>query len=243
MQETIHHSPGHEEFPKGVNTFMSHASIGGIRRVVGADEDPSPRFTAAGNMSEGYAQPDMPELARPVAGMQDEYAEERRRYANENVNEFVRSVGYEPRQVVILRPTNPRTGTEPLGIQNADEVFMPGQSGDMATWLPEDYAGDFIYTRNPYVVLGCRPADCPVIVFEGTDADSNDMEAMLHAGWQNLNAGHLEKSLVFLESQGVTRDTLRIVVGAGASKESFPYSNKIRPGDEGSRFNHPDQDR
>lgn len=235
-------TPESEHSPTDMHVFMSHASIGGMRRVVSAGEAPSPRTITAGNMSEEYAQLDAPDIAKPKEGS-DIHVAERAGRANENINEFVESVGYEPRNVVILRPTNPRTGQELLGIKNADEVFTPGQSGDKATWLPEDQAGDFIYTRNPDVVLGCRPADCPVLVFKGLDGDGKAIEAMLHAGWQNLNAGHLEQALAFLQSQGVTKDTLHIAVGAGAYKDNFPYKNAIKPGDEGSRFNHPDYDK
>lgn len=184
----------------------------------------------AGNMSPRY-------------GREDESVEERVQRARENMDDFIQSAGYEPGNAVIMYPTSPASGEAPLGAVNLDEVFTPGES-ETATELGAQNPGDFMYTYNPEVVMICRPADCPVVAFKGSDHEGKAVMALGHFGWPNLNAGHFEQAMsALIDDLGVLPESLQIHIGPGARKESFPYSNETKPGDEGSRFSHPDHDK
>jgi copper oxidase (laccase) domain-containing protein len=220
---------------------VSVTSVGASRNNEAWEER---RTNLAGNMGRGYAQLDRPDLdqARIRGELTDGQKAEMAQAARENNANFIRSNGYEPENTYVMWPQS--TYLEKLGIINLDDETMLEVDPDcgLATMQPKQ--GDFIYTRDPEKVLGCRPADCPVLVIRSTDMDGQDVFAMLHVGWQGLNAGYLEQAMGFLRTEGVDFSTLRIYVGPGSKKENYPYSNEHNPlGDESPRFTHPDREK
>lgn len=196
----------------------------GLSRELEAERQP-----LAGNMSELYAQPDQPDL-----GPEERAVEARRR-----ANRFLESFHLEPDHTVIMRPQ--RDYTQPLQTFDADAGFQPGENGDDATWVEE--RADLIFTRDPDKVLGCRPADCPVMVGEGIDGTGQKILFEEHLAWGALNAGYTEQGLDFLRSQGVDPKSLKIYLAPGARPESFQYHNPVNPF-EGGRLHvtHPNRD-
>lgn len=228
-----------ERLPKDIGFFTvkSVASVGETYRNPAAK-----RYELTGNTSPAYAQFDRPDVVKPPLSMNDTYAEERANLAEERVSRFVRDVGFEPSQVVIMRATNPTPAREVLNVVNIDEVFRPGDNGDRATFVDPALSGDFVYTKNPEVVLGCRPGDCPIVLLQGISNDRQPIIGMFHGGWQNLNAGQLEQAVDFMAEQGIAPAELSVYVGSGAAKESFPYTQTARPGSPEGRFTSPNVD-
>lgn len=203
----------------------SIATTGQSREVAEAQ-----RTTAAGNMSELYAQPNDPNLD----------AAENSTEAKQRVNKFLDVLDLEPTQTAIMRPQ--RDYTQPLHRIDIDNDFHPGQSGSEATWLEE--RADFIFTRDPEKVLACRPADCPVLVGQGIDDEGRKILFLEHLAWGALNAGYLEQGLAFLSTQGATAESLRLYIAPGARPQSYHYRTPTDPlGDEDSRFTHPERDK
>ncbi len=220
---------------------VSVTSVGPSRSTEGWKEQ---RTNLAGNMGSGYAQLDRPDLdqARIAKELTDEQKFEMAQAARENNVNFIRSNGYDPSNTYVMWPQSKYP--EKLGIINLDDETMleEDEDGVLAPMQPKQ--GDFIYTRDPEKVLGCRPADCPVLTIRGTDANGEDVFALLHVGWQGLNAGYLDQGMEFLISQGVDLSTLRIYVGPGSKKENYPYTNKQDPLNDtspDSRFTHPNK--
>jgi copper oxidase (laccase) domain-containing protein len=200
------------------------------------------RAAFAGNMSESYAQPDRRDLDEARANKQvtPEQKSEMSREAQEHTARFIESCGYDPDHTAVLRPQTDYS--QPLSIVDVDQVMSTEGNNGRATWLNEP--GDFIYTRDPEKVLGCRPADCPVLVIKGEDGNGQNVLSLLHVGWQGLNAGYLEDAMVFLRNQGMDFSTLRVYVGPAANKENYPYSNEHDPrGTDSPRFTHDDRDK
>lgn len=179
------------------------------------------RTPVAGNMSVSHAQPEQPDLS----------PEERRVEAKIRINAFLESLKLEPSHTAIMNPQN--DFSHPVGIINIDEAFRPGENGDDATVLPE--RGDFLYTRNPEVILGCKPADCPCLIGEGLDRNGQKLLFLQHLAWMELDAGYLEQGLAFLAGEGVETSSLRLYLTRGARTESYGYYNPDNPFEGGDR--------
>lgn len=250
LKEDIY-SPGRFDYRQAEHPFtvaMSVTTVGPSRETEGWKNN---RVTLAGNMARAYTQPGEEQLeqARLKKKLTSEQKANMSRVAEENKVKFIESLGYNPSNTFGMHPQS--SFAEDLGIINVDDASMLEDdfSSKLAPMQPKQ--GDFLYTRDPEKVLGCCPADCPVLGIKGIDNEGKDILAMLHVGWQGLNAGYLEQGMNFLRTQGVDFSTLRIYVGPSAHKESYPYKSDEDPrkSDEdlsvakSSRFTHPDRDK
>lgn len=235
-------SPDRKDWRQTEHPFtvaVSVATVGPSREFEGWRDR---RIRLAGNMSENYAQPDHEDLDEARASKQATPEEKSvmSAYAQEYTARFIESCGYDPDHTAVIRPQSDYS--KPLSIVDVDNSLSPEGNEGFATWLKEQ--GDLIFTRDPETVLGCRPADCPVLVIKGVDGNGEDILSMLHVGWQGLNAGYLEDAMAFLHKQGVDFSSLRVYVGPAANKESYPYSNEHDPrGTDSPRFSHDDRDK
>ncbi len=235
-------SPERKDWRQTEHPFAVAVSVAtaGPSRETGDWKDERAPF--AGNMSESYAQPDRPDLdeARANKQVSPEQKAEMSREAQDHAARFIESCGFNPDRTAVIRPQTDYS--QPLSIVDVDQALSTGENNGHATWLKEP--GDLIYTRDSEKVLGCRPADCPVLVIKGEDGNGQDILSLLHVGWQGLNAGYLEDAMAFLRNQGIDFSTLRVYVGPAANKENYPYSNEHDPrGTDSPRFTHDDRDK
>lgn len=190
----------------------------------------------ANNMSEAYNQLD-----------ENLEATDKSLRARQNMREFHESIGLKIDNAFVMKPQIDYS--LPLGKLNVDAVFAPGHGGEDAA-VSEERA-DFIYTTNPETILECRPADCPVLSIKGTNQEKGDVLALLHVGWQGLNAGYLEDAIHYLQDElGVSQESLRVQMSGSGYAENFHYRNAEHPlddesqdGDKPKRFTHPDRDK
>lgn len=189
----------------------------------------------AGNMSPAYNQ--LGEDLNP---------DEKKQRAGENVEKFLESAGLKPENAFIMLPQ--QKWPEELGAVEVDAVFTPGQESQPV--VGKDRA-DLLITRNEETILACRPADCPVVTIQGIDTQSNEpVLALLHVGWQGLNAGYFEKGIKHLvEQESVDLASMRLQMSGAGYAENFLYTNKEDPYDDESRdgenpkrFTHPERE-
>lgn len=190
----------------------------------------------ANNMSEAYNQLN-----------EDLEAADKSQRARQNMREFHESIGLRIDNAFVMKPQIDYS--QPLGKLDVDGIFTPGHGGEDAA-VSEERA-DFMYTTNPETILECRPADCPVLSIKGTNQENSDVLALLHVGWQGLNAGYLEDAINYLQNElGVSLESLRIQMSGSGYAENFHYRNPEHPledgsqdGDKPKRFTHPDRDK
>lgn len=235
-------SPERKDWRETEHPFTVAVSVATVGLARDAEGWRSRRVALAGNMSESYAQPGRPDLDEARANKQVTPGQkaEMSREAQEHTARFIESCGYNPDHTAVIRPQTDYS--QPLSIIDVDQAMSTEGNDGHATWLNEP--GDFIYTRDPEKVLGCRPADCPVLVMKGEDGNGQNVLSMLHVGWQGLNAGYLEDAMGFLRNRGVDLSTLRVYVGPAANKKNYPYSNEHDPhGTDSPRFTHEDREK
>jgi len=171
------------------------------------------RFNLAGNMSTALNPKGEP------YGPMDLSPEDRLQDARENMSKYLESLDINPADVRILNPD--RDYKTPLQVVNIDT--------DPATYDGTEPAklegrGDMIYTYNPNIILGVRPADCPLLVISA-DTPKGRIYSMVHFAWQgaaNDQISDMEREFAAL---GMDLSTATIYVTPGGQAETFPFSN------------------
>ena len=196
--------------PRKLEVVASVASSGPSR------ERGLARIALAGNMSEKYGDPSIPQEQWPMI-------------ANANVNAFHTSLGLDPRHTKILRPQ--RSYGIPLQPVNVDDISND-PSNTNALWLPQENAGDFLYTYDPNTVLGVRPADCPVIMASG-ETSRGRILTLTHIASLGAEAGFVKQMFEKFEDLEIDKGTLQVYVTPGAQAENYPYEKAQNPMREG----------
>ena len=161
----------------------------------------------AGNMSEMWGNKDLSD-------------DERVADARQNVDNFVRQPGIDkdPANVRILLPQ--RSYGIPLQVIDIDS--LPVDPENKAAKSIED-RGDMLVTRNPEIILGVRPADCPVMFMTGFDEEGKAVYGLAHIAYDGARAGFVAQAVEQFLAQGVPLESMRINITAGGQAENFLY--------------------
>lgn len=174
---------------------------------------PGRRFPLAGNMStaldpkgEPYGPKDLPSEVR----LDD---------ARRNMNTYMESLDIDPASVRVLFPD--RDYETPLQVVNIDE---DGAVYDGTEPAKLQNRGDMIYTYNPNIVLGVRPADCPLVVISA-ETPKGRIYSMVHFAW--LGAANDQLSDMKREFAALDMDlsTATVYLTPGGQSETFPHMN------------------
>ncbi len=199
----------------GPEVSTSVTSVGPPRNA--ETGEPTDRTDLAGNLSPNYGSTHLSSEDKAVV-------------ANENVNKFIESLGYEPKDVVIMRPGQDEK-TEQLKCLSVNDPSIV-RDNTLATWIPEQ--SDMIYTRNPNTLLAVRAADCIVVTIEADTPDGKIM-TQAHTTWRQAKAGYMQQMLEHCKSLNMNLTTAKFYVAAGVAPENFPFTFRdgINPDPDG----------
>jgi copper oxidase (laccase) domain-containing protein len=167
------------------------------------------RFMLAGNMS-------------PIneLGPLELSVQQRIENAHHNMSRYISSLGINPGDVCVLRPD--RSYDTPMQVVNIDdEIIDPNATEPTIV----EGRGDFAYTHNPNVIIGVRPADCPLVI-ASAETPNGRIYMMVHFAWRGAAApgnGVADMAKEF-EALGVDFNTLDIYITPGAQSESFSFT-------------------
>ena len=167
----------------------------------------------AGNMSEMWGQKSLPD-------------DERIADARLNVDTFLRSPGIEvdPANVHILLPQ--RGYDIPLKLIDIDELPV---NPDKVTAEAIEERGDMLVTKNPNIVLGVRPADCPVLLGYGINAEGERENFLAHIASGGAAAGFVAQFADRLKERNIDPESVRISITPGAHAENYPFKSLNNP--------------
>ncbi len=152
-------------------------------------------------------------------GPQDLPSEERPADARANMIRHLENLDIDPASVRILHPN--RDYTTALAVVDVDHDPATYDGIEPAKLEGE---GDMIYTYNPNIVLGVRPADCPLVVFNA-ETPKGEITIMVHFAWQGAAAQQVKDMQGELEKLEVDLSTAKIYMTPGGHSETFPYEN------------------
>jgi len=169
------------------------------------------RYPLAGNMStakdpngEYYGPQELPSEDRPAD-------------ARKNMQKHLESLGIDPASVRVLNPD--RDYTTGLAVVDVDHDPAKYDGTEPAKL---EGKGDMIYTYNPNIVLGVRPADCPLVVLNAETPKGN-ITVMVHFAWQGAAAQQVKDMERELDKLGVDLGTAKIYMTPGGHSETFPF--------------------
>lgn len=86
---------------------------------------------------------------------------------------------------------------------------------------------NFVFTRDPNLILTIKPADCPIVVGYCKDRDGNDLMFVDHSGRDAANAGLTYQGLLYLRDVlGVDLYQMKVAVLPGVSKKNYFITNE-----------------
>lgn len=176
----------------------------------------SNRLELAGNMSP-VRRPDGQVPYGPSTLTDDE----RYKDALTNMMTHFQGIGVDPAMVRVLKPE--RDYDTPLTVVNVDKdegIYQGSEPVQLAK------AGDFIYTRNPDIVLAVRPADCPVVIMEA-ETPEGPIGIMIHYAWRGPANGQLEDTKRELDALGINYASIRAYITAGGHTETFRFTDYV----------------
>lgn len=143
--------------------------------------------------------------------------------AIQNMDAFFKDAGVDPANVRLLNPG--RDYTKPMSIANVDED--PGvYDGQNPVRL--EHSADFIYSYNPDIVLGVRPADCPIVIFSG-ETPQGRIGGMVHFAWRGAASGQYGDMERALNELRVDRSSMKTYIAPGGQAETFRYDGGYVP--------------
>lgn len=143
--------------------------------------------------------------------------EERIVDAETNLDAFIIQQGVNPADVRILYPE--RDYSTPLTFVNVDDQEIPSDNDGPFRLTT---SGDFLYTRNPNIVLAARPADCPIIIGTVHDAEG-ELHFLLHLAWMGAASDYISQAKDWFNERGVDPATFRLYITPGGHAETFLY--------------------
>lgn len=86
---------------------------------------------------------------------------------------------------------------------------------------------NFMFTRDPRIILSIRPADCNASIIYATDRMGRDLIGIVHSSAQSTNAGLPRYAIDYLtQEEDVDISTIRIGITPGISKEHYSISQE-----------------
>lgn len=106
-------------------------------------------------------------------------------------------------------------------------------------YIEDDRPAFMMYSHDPNRIVAIRPADCPTISFYGHDHDGNSVHGLMHAGWQDEDAGFIEQGLDYLKNElNCDINDLNFTIGPGGV--DFGYTRPFDPREgKDPKFVHP----
>lgn len=207
--------------PFGV--YMSATSAGGNRVMYNQFSD-DPEIVAAGKAANRLLH-----LARLGGNMSTVSVDgvpygpkslppdERQEDARHNMRRFLSEAGIDAAMVRVLFPE--RDYSNPLRAVSIDDDPVVYDEIEPAR-LSE--RSDMVYTYNPNIVFGVRPADCPIVFLEA-ETPKGTIRIMHHEAWQRAANNGMDEFAIELEKLGVDLSTAHVYVTPGGQEESFVY--------------------
>ena len=171
------------------------------------------RFILAGNMSTATDPEGEP------YGPKDLAPEDRLQNARDNMNKYLGSLDVDPANVRVLHPD--RDYTTPLRVVNVDTDPAKYDGQEPAKLVG---VGDMIYTYDPDIVFGVRPADCPLLVLSA-ETPKGRIYTMVHFAWQGVAANQIADLARELATLEVDLSTATGYLTPGGHAETFPFQN------------------
>ncbi|MEO6109466.1 MAG: M15 family metallopeptidase [Candidatus Saccharimonadales bacterium] len=228
--ESLYMTDVHRPF----DVYMSFASIGDERTMYNKfNDDPEiveagkaanrlVRFVIGGNTSTAVNK----ETGEALYGPKEFSSDEKLADARANMRKFENSVEIDQAKVLILNPD--RDYTTPLQVVNVDKDPARYQGAEAAKL---DGMGDMIFTYDPNVVLGVRPADCPLVIVSA-ETPKGRIYIMTHFAWQGAATNQIKDMEHEFDILGVDLSTATVYVTPGGQAESFPFENAPYDPDE-----------
>lgn len=141
--------------------------------------------------------------------------------AEDNMRMFLEQANIDPADIRMLNAE--RNYSSPLGVVNLD-LDTNNPKDDALIRYAE--SGDFIYSFNPNVLFGVQPADCPIAIMSA-ETPHGRINMMVHYAWRGMAAGQFEQMIVAMEALGVSMETLRIYITAGAQAETYRFTDYL----------------
>lgn len=86
---------------------------------------------------------------------------------------------------------------------------------------------NFIYTKDPRILLSIKPADCDVSILYAKDKDGQDLVGIVHSSALSTNAGLPRYAIDYLvEEEGVDVSTIRIGIAPGISSDHYGLNDE-----------------
>ena len=163
------------------------------------------------------------------AERQTEIREARRHAAAEKMHDFLHITGertVDPNlaaHTIVMKPQIDHYNDRSVegSIVCADDI---AEKGD---YIEDTRPAFMMWSKDVNRVLGIRPADCPTVVFSAIGADSEPIHGLMHAGWQDEDAGFTEQGLAFLTNRGVDMASMNVYIAPGGVE--FGYSRPTDP--------------
>ncbi len=152
--------------------------------------------------------------------------EARKSAARNRMTRFFESIGGHEfaADVVVIKPQSDHYNDRTVkgDIVSADDLERTGE------YIEDTRPAFMIYSRDQNRVVAIRPADCPTIAFYGHDRHGKPIHGLIHAGWQDEDAGFVEQGIDFLKNeQDVDMKDLTFTIGPGGV--DFGYSRPFDP--------------
>lgn len=110
---------------------------------------------------------------------------------------------------------------------NPSNIVVSENDPDVAESNQMDIRANFVFTRDPEIVLAIKPADCPIVIGFCKDKDGNDLIYVDHSGADAANAGLSYQGMIYLRDElGVNLSEVQIAIIPGVSKENFFITNE-----------------
>lgn len=96
---------------------------------------------------------------------------------------------------------------------------------DLKTQPETEVEANFIYTKDPRILLSIKPADCDVSILYAKNKDGKDLVGIVHSSALSANAGLPRYAIDYLdEAEGVNPATIKIGITPGISKHHYSIS-------------------
>lgn len=90
-----------------------------------------------------------------------------------------------------------------------------------------DIRANFVFTRDPNLLMAIKPADCPIVVGYCKDEFGNDLIFIDHSGADACNANLSYQGMRYLRDElGVDMSQVKLTILPGVSKEYYDISNE-----------------
>jgi copper oxidase (laccase) domain-containing protein len=138
-----------------------------------------------------------------------------------NMQRFLSAEGVNV-DIANVRVLNPeRDYSTPLTVVNVDEdpgVYEGGEPVKLQK------SGDFIYSYNPDIVFGVRPADCPIAVI-AADTPKGQIDMMIHFAWRGPASGQYDDMVEEFAALNVNPESMRVYITPGGHAENYAFTN------------------